>query len=392
MLMSVLPIWGQTDKAFEYKNLEDNSTLEEIKQMTDQCNQFTSDVIDSAVKQKAITEEKKDDIQRLLTSTFSSLKDLLKKMESIEDNDYKASVKKEIIGFLNNYQSAILNTNHSKIRVSSTNFHKVTQEVNAKIKDSLKKIDQEANNADSVDGTGGENNTVESENSSQETATQDQKDYDNPWTLISLILGSCGVVCAVGAFVYTIKIKEDLNNEIKNCKYELQLLKSKNTLVSKPPIVRVTPPPVTTTSGGTKPDSHTRKKTQKNRTNQPQSGQDHPTTPQGKTPDPTEKTILYAKVKGDGPFIKISTTKSNDSVFELILAKPNSSVAELTLVPLNQEFKKEVIRNKATYLPSTFCEIIYQSGTPTDIEVINPGKAIYENGNWKLEERMQICL
>lgn len=371
--------------------------MAEITQMTNQCQQFTSEVISSAVTKNAITSQEQSEIENLLNGTFSSLQDLLKKMESIEENDNKNNIKDEIIEFLNGYQSAILNTGHTKIIVTSKNFLVVTNNAKERIDKFLKEIDQQAKVTAGGDGEDGGENPEGPETPSHESPTQDQKDSHDIWTLISLILGSCGVVCAVGAVVYVIKIKEDLNDEINHRSSKLQReinkihsqLNSTSVIKSDPRVITPIPdgPNSNFHKGGNKKNNPQNQN--KFRDKQPQStdSKDERKEPTGTS----EKTILYAKVKGVNT-LKTSPTKSNDSVFELILDKPNSTVAKLTLAPLTPEFTREVIMNKATYLPSTFCEIIQQTGNPTEIKVENLGKVVCENGTWTLQDRMQICL
>ena len=397
MLVSVLPMWGQANDAFTYKFLRNNSSMDEITQMTNQCQQFTSEVISSAVTNNAITSQEQSEIERLLNGTFSSLQDLLKKMESIEENDNSNIIKNEIIVFLNGYQTAILNTGHTKIKVASNNFLVVTNKAKGRIDNHLKNIATQVEESGSGDGGDGEENPESPETPSHEPPTQDQKDSHDIWTLISLILGSCGVACAVGAVVYVIKIKEDLNDKINHCSSDLQReiykihSRLNSTSVIKPKTTVITPTTDGPNSNFHKGGNNKNKQQNQNkfRENQPQStdsknGRKEPT-------GTSEKTILYAKVKGVNT-LKTCPTKSDYSVFELILDKPNSTVAKLTLAPLTPEFTREVIRDKATYLPPTFCEIIQQTGNPTEIKVEKPGKVVCENGTWTLQERMQICL
>lgn len=107
-----------------------------------------------------------------------------------------------------------------------------------------------------------------------------------------------------------------------------------------------------------------------------------------------QETYLYANTNANGgvEFYKATPENTGDKVFMIILRKADDENGDFTIVPMSDNFMREVIANRDMFLPSTFCERIVGSQNPTRIEVDTKGKAKKVGGRWQIQERMKIRL
>lgn len=105
---------------------------------------------------------------------------------------------------------------------------------------------------------------------------------------------------------------------------------------------------------------------------------------------------MYATVRAGADvaeFFKVSPDYMPDKVFMLRLAAEGGDTATFTLAPdMDSNVMKNVINNRNTYLPPSFCQIQSFGAGAQRIEVVAPGKARKEGNIWLVERTMSVKL
>lgn len=369
--MSVPTLWGQTDKEIDIKYF---------------LNFFQDH------KEEVIQQTQKDSIQDkdtvLITSVINDAVYLYNNYKNIatKDSTLSSNIKEELTNFCTTYFNNITKKQgQTKVFSISTlsyfktiqSYQKSFQSLREQVKSILEAPRDEEVLRDSIE-------------TSTEESYQASKKQDSIPLYILIILGVVGATSIIFAILALKKINKT-DKEIQELKTKINKIeeaaassksqknKAQNQTASTPATAKTEPvyppqPPVQNNNVAVTPPPVPEKK--ENISKAPQ------------------ETYLYANANANGgiEFYKVTPENSGDKVFIIILKNADDENGDFTIAPMSDNFMRDAITDRNTYLPPLFCESTLDSSNPTRIEVKAKGKAKKVGGKWQMQERMKIRL
>lgn len=393
MLVSVLSIWGQ-DTVFTLESANDEITKFQDAQ---------SIIVNQAKDASEINTVDKAQADSILTDTFHKLGKVMSVYKQIEqDPQLIKEAQQVIVGFITDYKKAIFDDNGENIKVTTRSFINVAENYSPKFDGFYSKAQEyiethpsasNVNNHDADDesvSVDGNENGLESQSNRTVSDTIKNDSVSSLLAWIALAIGLLSLLLSVLALVR-------INKEHYRISKRKQEIEDAERRINQK-ISEIKPSSFRGTTSSYVPPIH---QPQYQPKQQHRKGQTSifPVRPEDnisrvKVDERPTTSYLYATIKAQSPyaeFFKVTNENTGDKVFMLILASPEADLADFTIAPnMSPDFRKSVIIDRDTYLPSLFCEKSIDSSNPTRIEVSSAGRAKKVDGKWQVQDRMVI--
>lgn len=388
IVLSVLTMWGQTEPIV--------FNVDSVRTKVKYFRETKEDVIKQA--NNKINQEEKAIFNEKFENALNMISNWVDKYDNFKDSvDLKNKGNDLITKFIKDYEYAITKSGPgTEISINTKKFYsKVTE-----FKNSFSPLYNRINELLSNEGSSDDSKSMESSDMAS-TIIKEKVEISKifPRDLwLSFILGFIGITGLGCSVIALIRLKKT-NACLDKCIDELDELKTsqRKQIISHKKVNNTNSPEAT--NHPTIKSNKTRRKIDGNY--EPPVVSTFPEPRTVLTPEPvlnptpetphTPLSYLYATTKnGSMEFSKVNDN-NNDKVFMLILNKPDTAVADFTIVPnMDAVFKKSVIADRETYLPTTFCEKSIESQNPTEIEVVSNGTAKKVSGKWMVQTRLKI--
>lgn len=429
MVFSVLTMWGQSQSTTASKNgIQDK--YEYFKQNLKYFQENKENVISQAANlSNAANITSIDKSTPLLDEIYDGIQEILDNWTIIDQHQDKFSQEIEKLKvFIDKYYVDITytdpNNNRTIISIGSRDFYSTALGYQPDLKDFRNKIHEYSNEKSKINEAS-KNSVIVDSNSEKEIKGNNEvedenkeKKNDTTWSEIfcwmALIISLISIILSFTAFALHSRSQNELKDmRKKNKSYKEKLANEINVIKEKLQQSASN----TTPNVSSKESNNNRYKEYSSKYNQTginyggQLNEEPPTfrANENSYNSPNEKSApvsvenphknlihLYATVNVNSSlpeFFKVTSEKTSDKLFELTLVNPDDEVAGFTVIPdLSPNFLRDVILNRDTYLPTTFCDKQIKSENPTQIMVQETGRAKKDGNIWRVTDRMVIKL
>lgn len=377
--MSVLTLWGQTD---EDKYINDRLLY---------FQQNKDEVIRQAEEKGLIQAED----SALIVNVINNAEYLYNNYNNIAaiNNTLSSEIERELTNFCKTYSKNITSTNGESISIGTKKFLETIREYQTHLKKLHEQVEESLSS--SSPAADGDDNSDDN-NNGPDNPIQNESSMSLLYVLVilSLIIGISAVILSVMILNEVKKTNKEAKkpqtntSETTDIKVRYKKPQKKQTQVQAR-VQATYKAPVTAPQEPTYPPQ------------QPVQYNNNvaitpPAAPERKenVNKAPQETYLYANTNANGgiEFYKVTTENSGNKVFMIILRKADDENGDFTIAPMSDNFMRDAIVDRNTYLPPLFCESTLDSSNPSRIEVEAKGKAKKVGGKWQMQERMKIRL
>lgn len=376
---------------------EQELNIESVRNAITEFNTSKSEVVTQASKRGYGTQKELDST---LNHTFQSILYIADNIEKVKDNPkFSQSTAEDINAFIGEYRLAIsVSADDPKIGIGSKKFLDVVQFFSPKFDSINEQI--KAKLADKKNPDGDKAGVTDPSEDKSESNEEVAEESSNIWIwcwrvlillgVIGLILGCIGLLLFKNVYSRIKELEQECDSLKRNYSHDMQEMRERLNRINRSNYSQ-TPKSYGYYSEAPKQPSPVKENTIK------------------KSPEKKEKRessqpkvisteiCLYASIDALSPipeFKKVSNVESENKIFMLKLRTADDNIATYDMAPnISQDRLKAVIADRNTYLPSTFCEIVGVSGSPTRITVVELGTAKKNaEGKWLVGTRMKLKL
>lgn len=426
MVFFVLTMWGQSQST----TASNNGIQDKYKHFKQNLKYFqdNKDEVISQAANKIPTNKSTP----LLNEIYDGIQEILDNWTIIEQHQdiFKQEIDKLKV-FIDTYYGNITDTdpnnNSTIISITTSNFYSTALGYQQDLKDFRNKIHEYSNEKSKINEAS-KNSVIVDSNSEKEIKGNNEfedenkeKKNDTTWSEIfcwmALIISLMSIILSFTAFALHSRSQNELKSlRERNKSFKAKLEKLDNE-INDIKVKLKQSASCTTPKDSSKKSNNNRYKGDSSKYNQTginyggQLNEEPPTFRANENSYnlPNEKSApvsvenphknlihLYATVNVNSSlpeFFKVTSEKTSDKLFELTLVNPDDEVAGFTVIPdLSPNFLRDVILNRDTYLPATFCDKQIKSENPTQIMVQETGRAKKDGNTWRVTDRMVIIL